>query len=107
MRNKTLPQDHSRLTGVLSEITTHFQNAESLRPVVTAQHEADRGTRRWDRLPPTAQQVILAAPDGLTITSAPPLSVHRFLNARNKTALQANCALTYSGNNIVLSSVFC
>ena len=61
-----------------------------------------------DRPPPTSQQVILAASaaDGLVILSAPLLSIHRFLNARNVTALQSDCALTYLGNNIFLPTAF-
>ena len=57
----------------------------------------------WDRLPPIAQRLILAASaaNGITITSATPPSIHRFPNARNATALQADCALTYSGNKIL------
>ena len=45
--------------------------------------------------------------DRLTILLARPLSIHRFLNKRNATALQADCALTYSGKNIFLSTAFC
>ena len=34
-------------------------------------------------------------------------TIHRFLNARNTTALQANCSLTYAGNNIYVPTSFC
>ena len=106
--NKAAPQYHSVLTEVLSELATWMQNSESLRPVVAAQLESGRDTCGWYRLPPIAQQVILAASadDGLTIPSAPPPSMHRFLNARNATALQAYCALAYSDNNIFLPAAF-
>ena len=81
--HKAAPQDHSGLTGVLSEVATRLQNAESLLHVVAAQRKADRETRGWYRLLQTAQWLILAAStsDGLTIPSAPPPSIHRFLNA--------------------------
>ena len=42
-----------------------------------------------------------------SITTSPPPTIHRFLNARNETALQANCSLTYAGNNIYLPTSFC
>ena len=38
---KAAPQYHSRLTGVLSEVAIWLQDAESLRPVVAAQREAE------------------------------------------------------------------
>ena len=106
--NKAAPQDHSGLTGVLSEVATRLQNEKSPHPVVPEQREADRETRGWDRLPPTSQRLILAASaaNGLTILLAPPPSIHRFLNARNTTALQADCTLTYLGNNIFLLTTF-
>ena len=102
--NKSAPQDHSGLVGVLSEVATHLQNVEVLRPVPAAQREADRETCSWEILPPTSQRVILAASaaDGLTILSAPPPYIHRFIKSRNATELQAKCALTYSGKNIFL-----
>ena len=46
-----------------------------------------------------------SAANGLTIPLAPPLSIHRFLNARNATAQQADFALTYLGNNIFLQTL--
>ena len=33
-------------------------------------------------------------------------TIHRFLNTRNATALQADCSLTYVGNNIYLPTSF-
>ena len=42
MPTKTSPQYHTGLTGVLSDITTLLQTAESLRPIITAQHEAGK-----------------------------------------------------------------
>ena len=106
--NKAASQDHSVLTGVFSEVATYMQNKEALCPVAAAQHEADREMHGWDHLPPTSRRVILtpSAADGLTILSAPPPSIHCFLNTRNATELQADCALTYSGNNIFLSTGF-
>ena len=38
-------------------------------------------------------------------TSLPP-TIHRFLNARNETALQDDCSQTYAGNNIHLHISF-
>ena len=75
---KSAPQDHFGLMGVLSEVEKSLHNAEAFRPAVTVKHEADRETRGWDRLSPTSHQVILAAStsDGLTIPSAPPPSIH-------------------------------
>ena len=55
------PQDHTGLTDVLADVATRLHAAESLRPVVAVQHETDKETKGWDRLPPTAQRVILAA----------------------------------------------
>ena len=102
--NKGAPQYHSRLTGVLSEVETRLQNAEALHPDIPAQSKADKETLGWDRLPPTAQRVILALSmdDGITITSVPPTSIHSSLNMRNVMEIQANCTLTYSGNNIFI-----
>ena len=96
LQDKAVPQDHSIIMGDLSEVSMQLWNAEALHPVVAAQREEDRETRSWYRLPPTSQRVILAvgAADGITITLAPPLSIHYFLNAHNTTALQAHCALT-------------
>ena len=34
-------------------------------------------------------------------------AIHRFLNARNATDLQADCSLTYAGNKIYLPTSFC
>ena len=107
--HKNAPQDHSGPTGVFSEVATCLQNLESLESIVAVQCDKDRETRGRYRLPPTAQHVILteSAVDGLTILSAPPPSLHHFLNACNKNSPQANCALTYSGKNIFLHTVFC
>ena len=79
-----------------------------IRPVLAAQREAKKKTKGWDRLPPTAQRVILAAnaTTGTSILTSLPPTIHRFLNARNGTALQADCYLTYAGNNIYLPTSF-
>ena len=84
-----------------------IQNVEAFFPCVAVQSEADRETRGWDRLTLTAQFIIPAASttNGLTIMSSLPLSIHRFLNARNVTALQADYKITYMGHNIYLPSV--
>ena len=94
--------------GVLSEVSMRLQNTEDLFPVIAVHREVDRETRGWDRLPPTAHHVILAesADDGLTIPLEPTPSIHRFLNALTVMALQANCAITYLGNNIFLPTAF-
>ena len=66
------------LTGVLSDVTTRLQHAEDLRPVVVAQCNADKETKVWDRLLPTAKQVILvaSASDGTPIPTSPPPTIH-------------------------------
>ena len=90
-------------------MATRLHTAEALRPVAAAQCEAEKETKGWDRLTPTAQRVILAA-STTTRTSIPtltPPTIHRFLNARNATALQADCSLTYAGNNIYIPTSFC
>ena len=64
--------------------------------VVAAQRETDKETKGWDRLPPTAKRLILAASatTETSIPKSPPPTIHCFLNARNSTALQADCLLT-------------
>ena len=78
-------------------------------PVVAKQPKTEKETKRWDRLPSTAQRVILAASatNGTSIPTLTPTNIHRFLNARNATALQADCALTYAGNNLYLPTSLC
>ena len=97
-----------RVTDVLIDVATRLHMAEALRPVVAAQRETDKETKGWYRLPPTAQRVILAASatTRTSIPKSPPPTIHRFLNARNTTALQADCSLTYAGNNIYLPTSF-
>ena len=97
------------ITGVLTNVTTRLHTIEALRPVVAAQREAEKETKGWYRLPPTAKRVILAAraTNRTSIPTSPPPTIHRFLHARNVTALQANCSLTYTGNNIYLPISFC
>ena len=87
------PQDHLGLTGVLTDVATRLHTAESLHPVVAAQREAKKETKGWDRLPPTAKRVILAASatNGTSIPTSTPPTIYRFLKARNATALQADC----------------
>ena len=55
-----------------------------------------------------AKRVILlaSATTGTSILTSPPPTIHCFLNARNVTALQADCSLTYTGNNIYVSTSF-
>ena len=62
----------------------------------------------WDCLPSKTQQVFLveSASDGTSIPTSPPSTIHQYLNARNNTALQADCALTYAGQNIYLPTLF-
>ena len=97
---KPAPQGHMGLTGVLNNVETRLHTAEALPPVVAAQREAEKETKEWDRLPPTAQRVIFS-------TSPPPPTIHRFLNAKNVTALQADCYLTYAGKNIYSPTSLC
>ena len=89
---KSAPQDHLGLTGVLTNVANRLHTVEALRPVVATQREAEKETKGWDRLPPTAQRVILAASatTGTSIPTSPPPTIHRFLNVRNATALQAD-----------------
>ena len=106
---KLPPQDHLGLTGVLTDVVTRLHTAEALRPVVAAQSEAKTETKGWDHLPPTAQRIILAASatTETSIPTTPPPTIQRFLNARNATALQADCSLTYSGNNMYIPTSLC
>ena len=96
------PQDHTGLTGSLSNVLARLQKSESLHPVIAAQREADKKTKGWDSLSATAQQVILAASasNRTYIPTSPSPTIHQFLNAKNATNLQADCALTYAGHNI-------
>ena len=103
------PHDHMAITGVLTDMATRWHTAEALRPVVVAHIKAEMRTRGGGCLPPMAKRVILlaSATTGTSILTSPPPTIHRFLNARNVTALQADCSLTYTGNNIYLSTSFC
>ena len=56
---KNSPQDHTGLTGVLSNVATRLQNAEALCPVVAAHHKDEKETKVWDRLPPKSHRVML------------------------------------------------
>ena len=87
------------LTGVLTNVATQLHTAKALCPDVAAHSEAEKETKGWDRLPPTAQRVILAASatTGTSIPTLPPPTIHHFLKARNATSLQANFSLTYAG----------
>ena len=102
--NKAAPQDQSGLTGVLSEVATRLQNIEALRPIVAEQRKADRETCSWYHLLPKSQRIIFASStaDRVTILSAPPPSIHRFLNN-----VQAHCGLTYSVKNIFFPTALC
>ena len=97
------------LTGILINVATRLQTVEALCPVISAQHVAENDTKGWDRLPPTAQRVILttSTTNGTSISTSPPPTIHRFLNAINVMALQADCSLTYAGNNLYLPISFC
>ena len=103
------PQDHLGLIGILTNMATRLHTAEALRPVVASQREAETETKGWDRLPPIAQRFILSesATTRTSISTLPPPTIHRFLNARNTMALQADLYLTYAGNNIYLPTSFC
>ena len=103
------PQNHLGLTDVLTDVATRLHTAKALRTVVAAHREMDKETKGWDRLPPTSQRVILAASTttGTSIPTLPSPTIHRFLNARNATALQSGFLLTYAGNNIYLPTSFC
>ena len=81
-----------------------LQHAKALRPVVAVKRKEDKETKGWDRLPLMAKQVNLAASvsNGTYIPISPPPTIHRLLNARNATDLQADCDLTYAGQKIYL-----
>ena len=98
------PQDHIGFTGVLTDVATRLHTAEAPHPVVAAQSEVEKDTTELGHLPPTAHHVILAesATNGTSIPTLPPPTIHHLLNARNATAHQADCSLTYTGNNIYL-----
>ena len=87
---------------------TQHHTDKALRPVVAAQRNMDKETKGWDRLPPTAQRVILAASatTGTSIPTSPTPTIQRFLNVRNATALQSDFLLTYAGRNIYLPNSF-
>ena len=108
MTSKTDPQDHTGLTGVLSNIATRLQTTEALHPVVSAQNKPKKKTNGCDRLSPMAQRVILlaSATNGTFIPTLTPPILRRFLNKRNKTSLQDDCSLTYAGNNLYLPTYF-
>ena len=101
-------QDHLGITGILTYVATRLHTVVALRPVVATHREAEKETKGWDHLPPIAKRVILAAnaTTGTSIPNSPPPTIHRFLNTRNATALQADCSLTYAGNNIYLPTYF-
>ena len=48
------PQDHMGLTGVLTNVATRLHAVGALCPTVAAHSKAERETKGWDRLPPTA-----------------------------------------------------
>ena len=108
MPPKPFPRDHTGLTGVLSDVVARLKTAEALRPVIAVQCEAERYTKGLERLLPTYQRVILAssATNRTSISTSPHPTLHRFLNTRNATALQADYALTYTGNNLYLPTYF-
>ena len=109
MPSKLAPQDHLSLTGVLTDVATPLHTAaEALRPVIAAQSKAEKETKGWDCLPPTAQRVILeeSANTRTSILTSLPPTIHGFLNSQNVTALQADCSLTYAGNKKFLSTSF-
>ena len=83
-------QDQRGLTRFLSDFALRLQQAKALRPIIVEQSKADKETKGCDCFPPTAQLVILAlsASNGTSIPTSPQLTIHRFLNARNITALQ-------------------
>ena len=86
-----------------------MHTTEATRPVAATQREAEKETKRWDQLPPTAKRVILeaSATTGTSIPTSAPPTIYRFLNERNVTALQTDFSLTYAGNNIHLPTSFC
>ena len=89
-------------------MATRLHTAEALLPVVAGQREAEKYTKGWDRLPPTAQRIIIAASatTGTSIPTLPPPTIHCFLHISNAMALQADFSLTYTGNNIYLPTSF-
>ena len=108
MPPKPFPRDHTGLTGILSDVVARLKTAEALRPVIAVQCEAEKSTKGLECLLPTDQRVILAssATNRTSISTSPHPTLHRFLNTRNATALQAGYALTYAGNNLYLPTSF-
>ena len=106
---KPAPQDHMGLMCVLTDVATILHTTEAFCPVVASHREAEKETKGWGCLPPTAQRFILvaSATKGTSIPTSPPLTIHCFLNARNSTSLQADCSLIYAGKNIYLPTSFC
>ena len=66
------------LTSVLTNVATWLHTAEALCPIFATQHEAEKETKGWDRLPPMAQRVILtaSATTGTSIPTSPPPTIH-------------------------------
>ena len=95
--------------GFLANIVTRLHTAEAFCPVVSAQREAEKEIKWWDRLSSTAKCVILAASatNETSILTLPPPTIHHFLNTRNVTALQADFYLIYSGKKHYFPTSFC
>ena len=103
------PQDHLGITGVLINVTMRLQN--SLDPplyFISVHHNINKETKGLDCLPPKDQRVILVTitSDSIQILLDLPLSIHRFLNARNIPAINADCDITYEGTNLFLLESF-
>ena len=104
------PRDHLGLTGVLTNAATWLHTSEALRLVVSAQRKAEKkrqrcGTASHQQL--SASSWRRALPPEPPFRPCRPPNIHRFLNARNATSLQADYSLTYAGNNIYLPTYFC
>ena len=72
----------------------------------------ERGRKGDQGMRPSPTDVLARCPVGklhqqISIPTSPLPNLHRFLNARNLTDLQADCALTYAGNNLYLPTSLC
>ena len=98
-------RSHGRLYQRVNQ-ATHYGSAPPRRRLPSQGRKVDQGMVTS----PTDGQCVILAASATNVTSiptSPPPTLHRFLNVRNATALQADCALTYAGDILYLSTSFC
>ena len=71
---KPVLQEHMGLTSVLTDVAIKLHTTEAICPIVSAQREAEKDTKGWDHLSPTAQRIILATSATNAASHNPPLS---------------------------------